>query len=68
MPVAVASMLTSPGHTVVVSGCTLAACFLVLAIFPVSIIRAPGIAATFAVVMSVRHPPCCDTAAAPSVV
>lgn len=53
MPVAVAAMLASPGHTVLVSGCTLASCFLVLAIFPVSIVRAPGIAATFAVVMSV---------------
>lgn len=58
MQVAVAAMLASPGHTVLVSGCTLAACFLVLAIFPVSIIRAPGIAATFSVVMSVRRCAC----------
>ena len=47
---AVEAMLRSGGHTVLVSGATLAACFLVLAILPVSIVRAPGIAATFAVV------------------
>jgi uncharacterized membrane protein YdfJ with MMPL/SSD domain len=50
---AVEAMLRSGGHTVLVSGATLAACFLVLAILPVSIVRAPGIAATFAVVCSV---------------
>ena len=50
---AVEAMLRSGGHTVLVSGATLAACFLVLAILPVSIVRAPGIAATFAVVGSV---------------
>jgi uncharacterized membrane protein YdfJ with MMPL/SSD domain len=53
MAPAVEAMLHSSGHTVVVSGATLAACFLVLGIFPVSIVRAPGIATTFAVVMSV---------------
>ena len=53
MPEAVEASLRSSGHTLLVSGSTLAACFLVLGIFPVSIVRAPGIAATFAVVMSV---------------
>ena len=53
MPEAVEASLRSSGHTILVSGSTLAACFLVLGIFPVSIVRAPGIAATFAVVMSV---------------
>ena len=53
MPEAVEASLRSSGHTILVSGATLAACFLVLGIFPVSIVRAPGIAATFAVVMSV---------------
>ena len=53
MPEAVEASLRSSGHTILVSGSTLAACFLVLGIFPVSIVRAPGIATTFAVVMSV---------------
>ena len=53
MPDAVEASLRSSGHTVLVSGATLAACFLVLGIFPVSIVRAPGIATTFAVIMSV---------------
>ena len=53
MPEAVEASLRSSGHTILVSGATLAACFLVLGIFPVSIVRAPGIATTFAVVMSV---------------
>ncbi len=53
MPQAVEAMLRSSGHTVAVSGATLAACFLVLATQPVSIVRAPGIATTFAVVSSV---------------
>jgi len=50
---AVEAMLRTSGHTVLVSGATLAACFLVLGIFPVSIVRAPGIATTFSVAMSV---------------
>lgn len=50
---AVEDMLRVAGHTVAVSGGVLAACFLVLAIFPVSLVRAPGIATTFAVVGSV---------------
>ena len=50
---AVEAMLRTSGHTVLVSGATLAACFLVLGIFPVSIVRAPGIATTFSVSMSV---------------
>ena len=53
MPAAVEAMLRTSGHTVLVSGATLAACFLVLGIFPVSIVRTPGIATTFAVCMSV---------------
>ena len=53
MPVAVHRMLRSAGHTILVSGSTLCACFLVLAIFPVSIVRSPGIATSFAVVFSV---------------
>ena len=53
MPEAVEAMLRTSGHTVLVSGATLAACFLVLGIFPVSIVRTPGIATTFSVCMSV---------------
>ena len=53
MPHAVRAMLASSGHTVLVSGATLTACFLVLAIYPVAALRAPGITTTFAVVMSV---------------
>ena len=53
MPTAVEAMLRTSGHTVLVSGATLAACFLVLGIFPVSIVRTPGIATTFSVCMSV---------------
>lgn len=53
MPTAVGAMLQSAGHTVAVSGGTLGACFLVLAIIPVSVVRAPGIATTFAVAMAV---------------
>ena len=53
MPAAVEAMLRTSGHTVLVSGATLAACFLVLGIFPVSIVRTPGIATTFSVCMSV---------------
>jgi len=53
MEQAVEDMLRSSGHTVLVSGATLASCFLVLATQPVSIVRAPGIATTFAVVFSV---------------
>lgn len=51
---AVAQMLSLPGHTVLVSGSTLCACFLVLAVYPIDIVRVPGIAASFAVLMSVR--------------
>ena len=50
---AVERMLAASGHTILVSGATLSACFLVLGIFPVSALRAPGIATTFAVAMSV---------------
>ena len=50
---AVEEMLRSSGHTVLVSGATLAACFLVLGTQPVAIVRAPGIATTFAVFFSV---------------
>ena len=50
---AVEDMLRTAGHTVLVSGATLSAVFLVLATFPISIVRAPGIATTFAVVGSV---------------
>ena len=50
---AVEDMLRTAGHTVLVSGATLCAVFLVLATFPISIVRAPGIATTFAVVGSV---------------
>jgi uncharacterized membrane protein YdfJ with MMPL/SSD domain len=53
MPDAVQAMLASSGHTVLVSGTTLSACFLVLAILPINILRAPGIATTFAVACSV---------------
>lgn len=53
MEQAVEDMLRSSGHTVLVSGATLASCFLVLATQPVSIVRAPGIATTFAVFFSV---------------
>jgi uncharacterized membrane protein YdfJ with MMPL/SSD domain len=53
MPAAVEAALVTSGHTILVSGATLAACFLVLAILPVSIVRAPGIATTFAVAFSV---------------
>ena len=50
---AVEDALRVAGHTVAVSGGVLAACFLVLAIFPVSLVRGPGIATSFAVVGSV---------------
>ena len=53
MHMSVEEGLRTAGHTILVSGATLAACFLVLAIFPISIVRAPGIATTFAVAMSV---------------
>ena len=50
---AVEDALRVAGHTVAVSGGVLAACFLVLAIFPVSLVRGPGIATAFAVAGSV---------------
>ena len=50
---AVVAMLASSGHTVLVSGLTLCSCFLVLGIFPINALRAPGIATSFAVAMSV---------------
>lgn len=54
IPVALTPRLSaSSGHTVLVSGSTLCACFLILAILPVNALRAPGISTTFAVACSV---------------
>lgn len=47
---AVEGMLRSSGHIITVSGATLASCFLVLGTQPLSIVRSPGIATTFAVI------------------
>eukprot|EP00049_Salpingoeca_infusionum_P022360 m.6295 g.6295 ORF g.6295 m.6295 type:complete len:854 (+) comp5144_c0_seq1:67-2628(+) len=42
---AVLLMLWSAGHTITVSGCTLALCFFGLCFFPVSLLRTPGMGA-----------------------
>ena len=47
---AVEGMLRSSGHIILVSGATLASCFLALGTEPISIVRSPGIATTFAVI------------------
>ena len=47
---AIEAMLRSSGHVIIVSGATLASCFLVLGTEPLSIVRSPGIATTFAVI------------------
>jgi hypothetical protein len=47
---AVEGMLRSSGHIILVSGATLASCFLALGTQPLSIVRSPGIATTFAVI------------------
>lgn len=47
---AIEAMLRSSGHVIIVSGATLASCFLVLGTEPLSIVRSPGIATTYAVI------------------
>jgi len=52
MPESIGAMLQSTGHTIVVSGATLASCFLVLGIFPLSLLRYPGICTAGAVALA----------------
>eukprot|EP00053_Salpingoeca_punica_P017212 m.165058 g.165058 ORF g.165058 m.165058 type:complete len:848 (+) comp17149_c3_seq7:3642-6185(+) len=49
---AVLHMLQHSGHTVLVSGSTLMACFFGLMIFPVVVLRSPGLAAAIAIVIT----------------
>jgi uncharacterized membrane protein YdfJ with MMPL/SSD domain len=46
-------MLRSSGHTVVVSGCTLAACFFGLCIFPLDLLRSAGLGCAIAILATV---------------
>eukprot|EP00042_Codosiga_hollandica_P039413 m.330212 g.330212 ORF g.330212 m.330212 type:complete len:811 (-) comp55607_c1_seq3:155-2587(-) len=50
---AVVGMLHGAGHTVLVSGCTLAACFVGLVLFPISILRSMGLGCAIAVLLAV---------------
>ncbi len=47
-------MLRSSGHTVLVSGTTLAICFLGLCFFPVDLLRSAGLGAALAILSTVR--------------
>lgn len=49
----VTRMLQTAGHTILVSGCTLATCFLGLVAFPVDILRSIGVGAAVAIFMTV---------------
>lgn len=42
-------VISTAGHTVLVSGLTLAGCFLVLCVFPVNMLRTPGLGAGLAI-------------------
>ncbi len=55
-PQVVEAVLRSSGHTVVVSGCTLAACFFGLCVFPFSALRSAGLGSAIAILATVRVP------------
>jgi uncharacterized membrane protein YdfJ with MMPL/SSD domain len=50
----VEAVLKSSGHTVVISGCTLAACFFGLCVFPFSALRSAGLGSAIAILATVR--------------
>ena len=50
----IAAMLRSSGHTVIVSGSTLAICFLGLCFFPIDMLRSCGLGAAIAIFSTVR--------------
>ena len=53
MAACLTEVLQGTGHTVLVSGITLAACYAVLAIFPLPLLRWPGVAAAATVLFAV---------------